>query len=122
MSSNEILEMFGKPKNVSQSVCGTATGNPWTCTTWEYGEHGWGDSFTFSGESENLILNNFSFNLKETPSADVYMTKEEIERILEVSQGHYFQSLFILAINTGMRRGENCRALLGQGEFFNRTH
>lgn len=64
MSSNEILEMFGKPKNVSQSVCGTATGNPWTCTTWEYGEHGWGDraSFTFSGESENLILNNFSFN------------------------------------------------------------
>ncbi|HLT22611.1 MAG TPA: site-specific integrase, partial [Bacteriovoracaceae bacterium] len=55
-----------------------------------------------------LEKNPFQFlrELKETPSADVYMTKEEIERILEVSQGHYFQSLFILAINTGMRRGE----------------
>lgn len=64
MSSKEILEMFGKPKNVSQAVCGTQTGNPWTCTTWQYGEYGWGDraSFTFSGEPDNLILNNFSFD------------------------------------------------------------
>ena len=44
--------------------------------------------------------------MKEEPSPDVYMTSDEIQKILESSKGHYFQSLFILAINTGMRRGE----------------
>lgn len=44
--------------------------------------------------------------MKEEPSPDVYMTTEEIQKVLEASQGHYFYSLFILAINTGMRRGE----------------
>jgi hypothetical protein len=61
MGSNEILEMFGAPKNVSQSVCGGAVGRPWNCTTWEY--RGFlSDSrarFTFSGKSGSLILNDF---------------------------------------------------------------
>jgi len=60
MSSKIILEMFGAPKNVSQAVCRASVGKPWTCTTWEYGElpHAWA-SFTFSGDSGALILNNF---------------------------------------------------------------
>ena len=37
MSSDEILTLFGKPKNFSVSVCGKSP-NQWTCTTWEYGE------------------------------------------------------------------------------------
>lgn len=61
MSSNKILKMFGVPKNVSQSVCGAATGNPWKCTIWEYGSFPYDRAtFTFSGENENLILNNFN--------------------------------------------------------------
>ena len=66
MSSTEILEMFGNPKNVSQAVCGGNTGLQWTCTTWQYGYSDFGDSasFTFSGEPGNLVLNNFSFNRK----------------------------------------------------------
>jgi hypothetical protein len=61
MGSNEILEMFGAPKNVSQSVCGASVGTPWTCTTWEYGQvpYDWA-SFTFAGDSDSLILNNFN--------------------------------------------------------------
>ncbi len=61
MSSNEILNMFGKPKSVSQAICGSATPKPWTCTTWEYGEFPYDTaSFTFSGDNPNsLILNDF---------------------------------------------------------------
>src|SRR5690606_29392617 len=44
--------------------------------------------------------------LKEPPRPDVYLSHEEIEKILEVSKGHYFHTLFIMAVNTGMRRGE----------------
>jgi hypothetical protein len=61
MSSDEILALFGKPKNIGVSVCGQPP-NQWTCTAWEYGG---GDfdfgraSFTFSGEHDSLILNNF---------------------------------------------------------------
>ena len=60
MDSNKILEMFGAPKNVSQSVCGASVGKPWTCTTWEYGEipYEWA-TFTFAGGSGSLTLNNF---------------------------------------------------------------
>ena len=60
MSSDEILKRFGTPKNVSQSVCGTSTPNPWSCTTWEYGEFPYEKaSFTFSGNNESLVLNHF---------------------------------------------------------------
>ncbi|MHB1141420.1 MAG: hypothetical protein ACYC1T_06670 [Sulfuricaulis sp.] len=59
MSSNEILTLFGKPKNISVSVCGTPP-NQWTCTTWEYGEFPYDRaSFTFSGNHDSLKLNNF---------------------------------------------------------------
>jgi hypothetical protein len=61
MSSDEILKMFGKPKSVSQAVCGSDTGHAWTCTTWEYGAFPYDRaSFTFSGDDpKNLKLNNF---------------------------------------------------------------
>lgn len=64
MSSNDILKMFGKPKKVSQAVCGADTGKTWTCTTWEYGQFPYDRaSFTFSGDSPDaLILNNFSID------------------------------------------------------------
>ena len=60
MASNKILEMFGTPDSVSQSVCGAAVGRTWTCTTWGYGQayHEWA-TFTFSGSSGSLILNNY---------------------------------------------------------------
>jgi len=60
MSSNKILELFGAPKNVNQSVCGASVGKPWTCTTWEYGEipYEWA-TFTFAGDGGSLTLNNF---------------------------------------------------------------
>jgi hypothetical protein len=64
MTSDKILEMFGPPKSVRQSVCGGAVGKPWTCTTWEYGEYGELASFTFSGDRGSLILNNFDVHRK----------------------------------------------------------
>ena len=62
MSSDEILTLFGEPKNISASVCGEPP-NQWNCTTWEYGESPYGHaSFTFSGEHDALILNNFNID------------------------------------------------------------
>jgi hypothetical protein len=60
MNSGKILKMFGAPKNVSQSVCGGSVGQPWKCTTWQYGDlfSGWAN-FTFAADSGSLILNNF---------------------------------------------------------------
>jgi integrase len=58
---------------------------------------------------ENRIEKNpFQYlkELKEPPRPDVYLSSEEINKILEVSKGHYFHSLFLVSINTGMRRGE----------------
>ena len=60
ISSSEITKTFGFPKNVSQSVCGSGTGKPWTCTTWEYGNFPYERaSFTFSGNHGSYILNDF---------------------------------------------------------------
>lgn len=60
MSSNEILTLFGNPKNISVSVCGRSP-DQWTCTTWEYGkifyDHA---SFTFGGKHDSLKLNDFN--------------------------------------------------------------
>ena len=65
MGSNKILEMFGAPKNVRQSVCGASHGRPWTCTTWEYEEVSYGRaSFTFAGNRGSLILNDFDVHKK----------------------------------------------------------
>lgn len=59
MSSTEILKLFGKPKNFDVSVCGKSP-NTWTCTTWEYGKFPYDRaSFTFSGNHDDLKLNNF---------------------------------------------------------------
>lgn len=62
MSSDDVLALFGQPKSVRASVCGKPP-NQWNCTTWEYGGAVYGDaSFTFSGEQNELILNNFDIN------------------------------------------------------------
>lgn len=55
-----------------------------------------------------LEKNPFQFlkEMKEMPRPDVYLTSSEIAKVLEVSKGHIFYSLFLIAINTGMRRGE----------------
>jgi hypothetical protein len=65
MKSDTILEMFGAPKDVSQAVCGANLGNPWNCTTWEYGDiyHDMA-SFTFSVNGGSLVLNNFNVRRK----------------------------------------------------------
>ncbi len=60
MSSDEILKLFGKPKNFSVSVCSKPP-NQWACTTWEYGKFSYDRaSFTFSGKPGSLKLNNFN--------------------------------------------------------------
>ena len=65
IGSNRILEMFGAPKNVSQSVCGASVGKPWTCTTWEYEDDSLESAvFTFSGSSGSLVLNTFDVRRK----------------------------------------------------------
>lgn len=45
-------------------------------------------------------------DLKEQKRPDIFLTNHEIERILAVSNDHYFHTLFLLAVNTGLRRGE----------------
>ncbi len=62
MSSDEILQLFGEPKNIRSAVCGRDP-DQWTCTTWEYGEFPYDRaSFTFSGEHGSYILNNFDIH------------------------------------------------------------
>lgn len=62
MSSDEILTLFGGPKNIRVAVCGEAP-NQWNCTRWEYGESSYDHaSFTFSGGHDSLILNNFDID------------------------------------------------------------
>jgi hypothetical protein len=49
MGSDEILKMFGTPKNVSQAVCGASTGKPWTCTLGDT------ESFLTTGRVSHLL-------------------------------------------------------------------
>jgi hypothetical protein len=64
MSSNEILTLFGEPKTISVNICGRPP-DQWTCTTWRYGEFPYDRaSFTFSGEHDTLLLNNFEVERK----------------------------------------------------------
>jgi hypothetical protein len=59
MSSTAVQELFGEPDKVRVAVCGRPP-DQWTCTTWEYStEYSRDASFTFSGESETLRLNNY---------------------------------------------------------------
>jgi len=63
MSSDEILEVYGKPKKIRTTTCGSETGNPWGCTIWEYGEFPYDSAtFYFSGEHGSYILNNFDID------------------------------------------------------------
>nr|WP_295900316.1 hypothetical protein [uncultured Bdellovibrio sp.] len=65
MPADEILKMFGKPRSISQAVCGSNTGHPWTCTTWKYGEYPDTATFTFSGDKqESMVLNDFTVDRK----------------------------------------------------------
>ena len=59
-------------------------------------------------KENRLEKNPFQYlkELKEPPRPDVFLTGEEINQVLEASKGHYFHSLFLVSINTGMRRGE----------------
>ena len=59
MSSDEILQLFGEPKNIRSAVCGRPP-DQWACTTWEYGEAPYANAyFTFSGEHGYYKLNHF---------------------------------------------------------------
>lgn len=44
--------------------------------------------------------------LKSNPVPDIYMTANDINAVLETSKNHFFYSVFLVALNTGMRRGE----------------
>ncbi len=60
MSHRQVFELFGAPRNISQSVCGGATGKPWICIAWEYGNSPYDNArFTFSFGKDSLILNDF---------------------------------------------------------------
>lgn len=62
MNSNEILAMFGEPKNINVNVCGMPP-KQWNCTTWEYDVFPDGNaSFTFSGSHNSLVLNDFNID------------------------------------------------------------
>ena len=58
---------------------------------------------------ENRIDRNplqYMKELKTSPVPDTYMSTDEINLVLEKSCGHAFHSLFLVAVNSGMRRGE----------------
>ena len=58
---------------------------------------------------ENRLERNplqFLKELRVTPRPDIYLSGDQIHKILSTNQGRYFYSLFLVAINTGMRRGE----------------
>lgn len=60
MSHRKILDLFGPPRNVGQTVCGTATAKPWICTTWEYGNSPYANArFTFTLGENSMLLNDF---------------------------------------------------------------
>jgi hypothetical protein len=63
MSSDEIIELYGEPKNIRTTTCGSKTDNPWRCTVWEYGEFPYDRAtFYFSREYGAYILNNFDID------------------------------------------------------------
>lgn len=58
---------------------------------------------------ENRIEKNpfqYMKELKETIASDVFLSFDQINSILSMSEGTLFHSLFLFAVNTGMRRGE----------------
>jgi hypothetical protein len=39
MTSNEVIEIFGKPMKTGANTCGSSTSKPWTCIIWYYGDY-----------------------------------------------------------------------------------
>ena len=61
-SSESIVETFGNPTNVRSAICGKEE-EKWNCSTWEYGEIGYGyASFTFYHKDDKLFLNNYNID------------------------------------------------------------
>jgi len=62
MSSDDIINKFGNPKNINVTVCGTVP-DQWNCTIWQYGDR-LSDyaRFTFQNNQEKLVLNSFRVN------------------------------------------------------------
>jgi len=84
MASDEILKIFGTPKNVSTAVCGSSTGNPWTCVTWEYGEFPYDRAkFTFNSKYGHAVLNDFEVRRTGGSLPSSFTT----QNIMKVSQG-----------------------------------
>jgi hypothetical protein len=86
MNSDEVLKLFGPPKDVSQAVCGGKTGRHWTCTTWEYGKFPYDKaSFTFNGSKKTLILNDFA--IEREGGGETLPSAFTTENIMKIHQG-----------------------------------
>lgn len=82
MTSQEILKLFGNPKNISQAVCGGES--PWSCTTWEYGKFPYDRaSFTFNSGREPALLNSFSVDRQGQSLPATFTT----ENTMKIKQG-----------------------------------
>ena len=57
MTSDEVIEIFGKPMSTKATTCGTSTGDPWGCILWYYGEYK--PYFIFSEIGGVLFLNSW---------------------------------------------------------------
>src|SRR5215469_6268932 len=57
----------------------------------------------------NLVSRNVA-SLVSVPRAEVHevhpLTSDEAQKLMEVARGHWFEPILILAVTTGMRRGE----------------
>ena len=85
MTSDEVLKMYGNPKSVKKSVCGSQTpGGQWNCTTWEYGKFPYDRaSFTFYDENGTMKINSFDIERDDKALPDSFTT----ENIMKVKQG-----------------------------------
>lgn len=93
MTSNQILKMFGTPKNISHSICGANTGSTWTCITWEYGEFPYDRAtFTFNGDQKEKPLNNFDIDKKG--SSESLPSAFSTENIMKIKQGISSKTIF----------------------------
>ena len=85
MKSDDVLKMYGEPKNISQSVCGNEkNGGRWNCTTWEYGKSPYDNSsFTFSEKDGVLLVNSFDIERTESVLPETFTT----ENVMKLHQG-----------------------------------
>ena len=84
MSSKEVLNFFGAPNKISQTVCASSSDNPWPCITWEYGNSSEDNaSFTFNGSLKPMALNHYNIDRGEEPLSSSFSS----ENILNIRQG-----------------------------------